>query len=82
MRVTTGRVVNGKIEVPDEELAEGMVVTILTPEDHGTFTLGPEAEAALLASIEEADRGEVISGDELLKELAIWHTSRYPDLNL
>ena len=69
MRVTTGRVVNGKIEVPDEELAEGMVVTILTPEDRGAFTLGPEAEAALLASIEEADRGEVISGEELLREL-------------
>lgn len=65
MRITTGRVVNGKIEVPDEELAEGMVVTILAPEDLGTFTLGPEAEAALLASIEEADRGEVISGEEL-----------------
>jgi hypothetical protein len=57
------------IEVADEELAEGMVVTILTPEDRGTFTLGPEAEAALLASIEEADRGEVISGEELLREL-------------
>ncbi len=42
-----------------------MVVTILAPEDRGTFTLGPEAEAALLASIEEADRGEVISGEEL-----------------
>lgn len=69
MRVTTGKVVNGKIEVADEELAEGMIVTILTPEDHGTFTLGPEAEAALLTSIEEADRGEVISGDELLREL-------------
>lgn len=69
MRVTTGRVVNGKIEVPDEELTEGMVVTILTPEDGGTFTLGPEAEAALLASIEEADRGEVISRDELFREL-------------
>ena len=52
MRVTTGRVVNGKIEVPGEEFAEGMVVTILAPEDRGTFTLGPEAEAALLASIE------------------------------
>lgn len=38
--------------------------------DHrGTFTLSPEAEAALLASIEEADRGEVISGEELLQEL-------------
>lgn len=69
MRVTTGRVVNGKIEVTDEELTEGMVVTILAPEDRGTFTLGPEAEAALLASIEEADRGEVISGDEILREL-------------
>jgi hypothetical protein len=46
MRVTTGRVVNGKIEVSDEELAEGMVVTILAPEDQGTFILGPEAEAA------------------------------------
>lgn len=69
MRVTTGRVVNGKIEVSDEELAEGMIVTILTPEDNGSFALGTEAEAALLASIEEADRGEVISGDELLREL-------------
>ncbi|MFY9823793.1 MAG: hypothetical protein WAM82_20605 [Thermoanaerobaculia bacterium] len=69
MRVTSGRVVNGKIEVPDKELAEGMAVTILAPEDQGTFTLGPEAEAALLASIEEADRGEVISGEELLREL-------------
>jgi hypothetical protein len=50
-------------------LPEGLVVTILTPEDHGTFTLGLEAEAALLASIEEGDRGEVISAEELLREL-------------
>lgn len=69
MRVTTGRVVNGRIEVPDEQLAEGLVVTILAPEARGTFTLGPEAEAALLASIEEADRGDTISGEELLREL-------------
>ena len=47
-----------------------MVVTILAPEDDGSFTLGPEAEAALLASIEEADRGEVISGEEFLRESA------------
>lgn len=60
---------NGKIEVPDEELAEGLLVTILAPDDCGAFTLGPEAEAALLASIEEADRGEVISAEELLQEL-------------
>ena len=69
MRVTTGTVVNGKIEVPGENLAEGLVVTILAPENRETFTLGPEAEASLLAAIEEADRGEVISGEELLREL-------------
>ncbi|MEA2603502.1 MAG: hypothetical protein QOF89_4494 [Acidobacteriota bacterium] len=69
MRVTTGRVVNGRIEVPGEEFAEGMVVTILAPEDRETFTLGPEAEAALLASIEEADRGELFTEEELWREL-------------
>ena len=70
MRVTTGRVVNGKIGVPGENFAEGMVVTILTPEERGTFTLGPEAEAALLAAIEEADRGELLSEEELWRELS------------
>ncbi|HEX3552033.1 MAG TPA: hypothetical protein VIA62_02260 [Thermoanaerobaculia bacterium] len=69
MRVTTGRVVNGRIEVPGEDFTEGMVVTILTPEDRETFTLGPEAEASLLAAIEEADRGELLSEEEFWREL-------------
>ena len=37
--------------------------------DRGAFTLGPEAEADLLTSIEEADRGELISSEKLLREL-------------
>jgi hypothetical protein len=61
-----GKVVNGKIEIPGEDLAEGTVVTILAPEDRETFRLGPDAAAALLLAIEEADRGEMISGGELL----------------
>jgi hypothetical protein len=69
MRVTTGTVVNGKIEIPGESFAEGTTVTILAREDRESFTLGPEAEAELLESIAEADRGEFISGDELLREL-------------
>jgi hypothetical protein len=70
MRVTTGTVVNGRIEVPGGEgLPEGAVVTILSPEDQEAFTLGPEAETALLARIEEAERADVISSDELLREL-------------
>jgi hypothetical protein len=63
-----GKVVNGKIEVPGEDLAEGTVVTILAPEDRETFRLSPDAEAALLLAIEEADRGQVISGEEVLQE--------------
>jgi len=68
MRVTTGTVVNGRIEIPGEDFAEGTVVTILAPEDRESFTLEPEAETELLLAIEEADRGEFISGDELLGE--------------
>jgi hypothetical protein len=60
---------NGKIEIPGESFAEGTSVTILAREDRERFTLGPESEAELLLSIEEADRGEFISGDELLREL-------------
>lgn len=69
MRVTSGRVVNGRIEVPGDTLPEGTVATILSAEDRETFAVGGEAEAALLLRIEEAERGEVISGDELLREI-------------
>ena len=69
MRVTTGTVVNGRIEIHGEDFPEATVVTILAHEDRESFTLGPEAEAELLLAIEEADRGELISGDELLREL-------------
>jgi hypothetical protein len=69
MRVTTGKVVLGKVVVEGEPLDEGTVVTVLAPEDSETFELNPEAEVALLAAIGEADRGEVVSGDEVLHKL-------------
>ncbi len=69
MRVTSGKVVLGKVVVEGEPLDEGVVVTVLAPEDSETFELSPEAEAALLAAIGEADRGEVVSGDEVLRKL-------------
>ncbi len=69
MRVATGKVVNGKIEILGEAFTEGMIVTILAQEDRETFTLGPEAEADLLAAIEEADRGELLSEEEFWREL-------------
>ena len=69
MRVITGTVVNGRIEVPGETLAEGTVVTTLNADDRETFALGADAEAALLMCIEQAERDEVMSGEELLVEI-------------
>lgn len=69
MRVTTGTVVDGKIVVADESFAEGLTVTVLAPEDGETFTLGPEAEVALLEAMAEGDRGEVIAAEDLLRDL-------------
>ncbi len=71
MVMATGTVVDGRIVVPGESLKEGMRVTVLVPEDSGEegFELRPEDEAALLESIREADAGELIDGDEVLREL-------------
>jgi len=69
MRVTIGRVVDGRIEVPGESLPEGSTVTVLARENEETFTLGPEQEAALLEAMAEGDRGEVIRAEDFLREL-------------
>lgn len=69
MRVTTGRVVDGRIEVSGEVLAEGTTVTVLAPENDESFTLGPDEEAALLDAMAEGDRGEVVRAEEFLREL-------------
>lgn len=69
MRVTTGRVVDGRIEVPGESFAEGETVTVLAPKGDETFALNPEDEAALLAAMAEGDRGEVTSLEDFFPEL-------------
>lgn len=69
MKVATGIVVDGKVVVEGEPLAEGSVVTVLAREDDEGFDVSPEEEAALLAAIAEADRGELISWEELREQL-------------
>lgn len=69
MKVVSGRVVAGRIVVEGEPLEEGCIVTVLAPERDEAFVLDAEAEAALLAALAEADRGETISGEQFLKEL-------------
>lgn len=69
MRVTSGKVVAGRVEIEGDPLPEGAVVTILSREADETFELDKAAERDLLASIAEADRGELIPAEEVLRSL-------------
>ena len=68
MRITKGKVVNGHIEVEDEALDEGSSVTVLVT-DESTFTLTDQEEAALLDSIAEANRGDLLDAKDVLQRL-------------
>lgn len=69
MRIVFGKVIDGKVVVDGETLDEGTVVTVLAPEHDETFELSADDEAALLASIAEADRGEVVPATTALDRL-------------
>lgn len=69
MRITSGRVVSGKIIIDGEPLPDGAIVTVLAREADETFELDPAAEAELLDSLAEGDRGETIPADEVLRTL-------------
>jgi hypothetical protein len=69
MKVATGTVIDGKVVVEGEPLEEGTKVTVVLREDDEFFELTPEEEAELLASIAEIERGEYITGEELLERL-------------
>jgi hypothetical protein len=69
MKVVTGKVIAGRIVVEGEPLEEGCTVTVIAPERDEAFVLDSEAEAALVAAIAEADRGQVITGEQLLSKL-------------
>ena len=69
MKVATGRVVGGKVVLEGEPLAEGSVVTVVARDDEDTFDVSPEEERALLEAIAQADRGQVVSWEELREQL-------------
>lgn len=67
MRVTSGKVVSGQIIVDGEPLPDGLMVTVLARDQDETFELDAAAEAALLLSLAEADRGELIPAEDVLR---------------
>ena len=69
MKVVTGTVVKGTISVDDPELTDGTDVFILTREREDEVQLSAEELAELEAGIAEADRGDMIPGDEFFARL-------------
>ena len=71
MKLLTGKVVNGKVVLAHaaEELEEGSEVLIVAQDAEGP-ELTTEQQAELHARIEQIQRGEHITGDELLGRLA------------
>jgi hypothetical protein len=69
MQVTTGTVVNGKIEIEGMSLTEGSMVAVLARGADEPFELSSEDEDELLAAISEIERGEFVTVEELLRDL-------------
>lgn len=69
MTIVTGKVVNGRIEIEDVELPEGMEVAVCYSGDEPEVQLTAGELAELDAAIAEADRGEGIPAEEVLREL-------------
>ncbi len=69
MKIATGTVVDRKIVVDDPELKDGTDVFILARDREDNVRLSSEELAELEAGIAEADRGEIIPGDEFFARL-------------
>ena len=69
MKIATGKVVDGKVVLDGVALEEGASVTVLARDDGGGLELTPEEEAELLLAIAEADRGDMVSANEVLAKL-------------
>ena len=69
MQIASGTIVGGKVIVEGLSLPEGTVVTILARGDEVAVRLPPDQEAALLEALDDDDREEGISADELFARL-------------
>lgn len=58
---------SGHIVVEGEPLPDGAVVTVLARDVDESFALDASAEQELLLSLAEADRGDLIPAEEVLR---------------
>lgn len=69
MKVISGMVVDGHVEVPEEFATEGSQVLLLAPESGEPIQLSSAEERELWEAMEEIRRGEYVDGEALLSEL-------------
>jgi hypothetical protein len=69
MRVASGKVIHGKVQLQDAEFPEGASVTVLFPEDGETFEADPETEKMLLESIAQCEKGQTVPFGDVLARL-------------
>lgn len=69
MQLASGTIVGGKVVVEGLSLPEGTVVTVIARGDEVAVKLSPTQEAELLDALDEADREEGISAEELFARL-------------
>ena len=71
MQVFSARVKGGAIVVDDDvQLPEGTRVTVVAGGPEDEIELSASEEEELLESIREAERGEVVTAEDLLRRLA------------
>lgn len=68
MRIASGKVVEGRVEL-DAELPEGASVTVLALDGDETFEADAETEQVLLQAIAQCDNGQTTPMADLLSEL-------------
>jgi len=69
MKVMTGTVVDGKVDLPAEFVAEGSQVMVLAPEPDRPIRLSRAEEEELSAAMEGIRRGDFVDGQDLLAEI-------------
>ena len=69
MKVISGTVVDGKIDVPIDALAEGDRVAILAADSTEPIQLTPDQEDEMVAAVEDIRRGRYVDGQDFVGDL-------------
>lgn len=69
MKLLTAKVIDGRLDLPEGVLEEGVTITLLVPEGDEDFDLTEEQQEELAQALAEAERGEGVDGWQFLAEL-------------